>query len=116
MDSSNVIIKAGFYNELTTNINIPGLLIAEKDSSGFIWQTKLYIHPKALRSGLNNSFDIPFLKINKTASVINTFPIYTYVNGKIRNINVLAVDPIAENNSGIAILPHCFISEEIFLQ
>lgn len=116
LDSSNVIIKAGFYNELTTNINIPGLLIAEKDSSGFIWQTKLYIHPKALRSGLNNSFNIPFLKINKTASVINTFPIYTYVNGKIRNINVLAVDPIAENNSGIAILPHCFISEEIFLQ
>ncbi|MEN9571659.1 MAG: hypothetical protein RL172_2890 [Bacteroidota bacterium] len=116
MDSANVTINTRFYNELTTEINIPGILIAEKDASGIIWQTQLAVHTKAVRSGLNINFNHLFKKIQPNASRITSIPIIVFINGQLRKILPLKKDEIANSNQGIAILPHCFISQAIYLQ
>ncbi len=113
---NGVLIDVKMYNELTTEINIPGILVAEKDPAGQIWQTQLLIHNTALRSGLNISFQKKFKKIQDKAQMLRTFPITTFINGQTRQILPLQQDQTALANKGIAILPHCFMSQEIYLQ
>lgn len=109
-------LSTKYYNELTVDINIPGLLIAEKDERGRIWQVQLYKHPKSLRSGLNVSFDINIFKIQHNASIEDDVPIQTFINGKQQNALPLKIDKMANQNLGIVMLPHCFIAQEIYLQ
>ncbi len=116
LKNGNVIIKTSFYNELTTDINIPGILIAEKDDLGNIWQTQLALHKTAVRSGQNINFEVLFKEIQSTATLIKEMPITVYINGQKRNILPLIKDNIATKNNAIAILPHCFFSQEIYLQ
>ncbi len=114
--NNEVLINASMYNELTTEINIPGLLIAEKDSAGSILQTRLMLHPTALRSGLHNNFQFRFKEIAGTALIIKQNPLTVFVNGQLRNILPTQPDKTAAANNGIIVLPHCFISQEIYLQ
>lgn len=113
-DSLN--IHTNFYNELTTEINIPGILIAEKDDSGNIWQTQLALHTIAVRSGLKIDFNTHFKKIQSKALMLKDIPINFFINGQKRFVLPTQKDEIAQKNKGIAILPHCFISQEIYLQ
>jgi len=115
-NNNDVVINASMYNELTTEINIPGLLIAEKDSAGNIWQTQLVLHPTALRSGLHNNFQCRFKKISGKAVMMKQFSLTVFVNGQMRNILPTETDETASINKGIMVLPHCFISQEIYLQ
>lgn len=114
--NDSVMIKTSFYNELTTEINIPGILIAEKDAAGNIWQAQLALHRTAVRSGLNISFQHAFQKIQHKARLMKEMPILVFINGQKRNILPLQKDEIAAKNNGIVILPHCFFSQEIYLQ
>ncbi len=114
--NNQVVINAAMYNELTTDINIPGLLIAEKDSAGNIWQVKLEINIKAIRSGLSSRFLQPFKKIGGNAVMIKNYPLQLFINGQQRSATPVKKDALANANRGIAILPHCFISQEIYLQ
>jgi hypothetical protein len=114
--NNDVLINARYYNELTADINIPGILIAEKDSTGAIWQSKLSIHPTAVRSGMHIEFTKQFEKIQGQAEMIKTLPLSVFINGQPRSILPFKPDEIANRNHGIAVLPHCFISQEIYLQ
>lgn len=112
----NLLLKAIIYDELTTDLNIPGVLIAEKDFDGRIWQTQLTTFTTAIRSGLHGEFDIPFPKIQHRAKINTGLRINTYINGTQRKISPLEKDRLANQNHGISMLPHCFLSQEIYLQ
>ena len=116
LKNNKVLISTKLYNELTTEINIPGLLIAEKDSSGNILQSQLYLHSTAVRSGLHISFQTSFQKIEGKAQLVKQFPISLLINGQPRNALPVKKDETANANKGIAVLPHCFMSQEIYLQ
>ena len=116
LPGEEMLINASMYNEMTTEINIPGLLIAEKDSTGNILQTQLVLHPSALRSGLHNNFQCHFQKIAGKAMMLSNFPLTVFVNGQSRNILPTHTDETAILNHGIVVLPHSFISQEIYLQ
>lgn len=114
--NGEVTISTSFYNELTTEINIPGILIAEKDAAGTIWQTQLVLHPAAVRSGSTIRFSNRFLKIQNKAMLWKQIPIRVFINGQARTILPIQTDPMAQQNNGVSILPHCFMSQEIYLQ
>lgn len=116
LPNGEVLIKTSYYDGLTTDINIPGLLVAEKDDLGNLWQAQLHVHPTALRSGLHMEFESRLPKIQNRAKMIKDFPISVFINDQLREIRPLQKDDVATRNRGIAILPHCFISEEIYLQ
>jgi len=83
---------------------------------GNILQSQLYLHNTAVRSGLNISFQTPFQKIQGRAQLLKQFPITVFINGQLRNVLPVQKDELANANKGIAILPHCFMSQEIYLQ
>ena len=116
LSGPHILINTTMYNELTTEINIPGILIAEKDKEGTIWQASLFLHSTAIRSGLTVNFKNEFQQIQHTARLIKQFPINVFINGQPRQIKLLQKDEVANNNQGIALLPHCFMSQEIYLQ
>jgi hypothetical protein len=116
LHNDEINIHTSFYNELPTDINIPGILVAEKDAAGTIWQTQLALHPTAVRSGLSIQFNGRFTKIQHKAMLLKKIPISVFINGQLRNILPLQSDSIAQQNNGISMLPHCFISQEIYLQ
>lgn len=116
IDSNNVIIKSEFYNELATEINIPGILVAEKDEKGMIWQSKLLTHTNAVRSGLHINFQHKFKKIRLRAKRETYTPLEIFVNGQPRDLPMLRLDDIAKNKKGIIAIPHSYISQEIYLQ
>jgi hypothetical protein len=114
--NDEVVINTNMYDELTTEINIPGILIAEKDDAGTIWQVQLALHKTAVRSGLHINFQTPFKKIQHTSLILKEIPVAVFINGQLRKILDLKEDEVAIKNEGIAILPHCFFSQEIYLQ
>jgi hypothetical protein len=116
LEKENVQINTNFYNELPSEINIPGIYLAEKDDNGTIWQTKLYLHDKSIRSGLHMDFKYHLKKVQHRTTLITQIPISVFINGQIRKIRGAQKDEIANRNGGIAVLPHCFISQEIYLQ
>ncbi len=116
LGDNNVLINTKVYNELTTEINIPGILIAEKDARGTIWQTTLALHSTAVRGGLHSHFQKQFHKIQGTARLLTNLPLTVFINGQKRTILPLQKDNIATANGGIALLPHCFMAQEIYLQ
>lgn len=116
LHGNSVQIKTGMYNELSTEINIPGVLLAEKDMQGTIWQCSLLLNSSSLRSGLHSSFIHKYQKIQTSAQRMVEIPISLFINGQPRISAPLLADGVANANNGIAILPHCFINQEIFLQ
>lgn len=116
LNNDELNINTTFYNELTTEINIPGILIAEKDATGNIWQSQFALHPTALRSGMHIQFNNRFSKIQNKAKMLTQFPITVFINGQLRTILPTQIDVTAQQHNGIAVLPHCFISQEIYLQ
>lgn len=116
LGKNNLMLKTSIYDELTTDLNIPGVLIAEKDKEGKIWQAQLALFPTAIRSGLTREFNYPFKKIQQEASMMNDLFIDVYINGTQRKISPLKKDDVANKNQGISMIPHCFISQEIYLQ
>lgn len=115
-DRKQMVIETHFYNELTTEINIPGILIAEKDASGLLWNSELYLHKTAIRSGLHLDFETHFQKIQQQAIRLEHLPINVFINGQKRKILPLEKDEDANTHQGITLLPHCFMSQEIYLQ
>ena len=116
IDSNHVTIQSEFYNELATEINIPGILVAEKDKNGMIWQTKLLTHTNAVRSGLHLNFQHKFEKIGLRAKRETFIPLDIFVNGQSRKLLEMNRDDNAQKNKGISAIPHSFISQEIYLQ
>lgn len=113
---NSVAITSTIYNQLTTEINIPGVLVAEKDAKGTIWQTRLLLHHAAVRSGMHLEFQYPFKKIQQIATLVSSYPISLYINGQERKTLPVTIDRIANENKGIAVQSHCFMSQEIYLQ
>lgn len=116
LPKQDLLIQASIYNELTNEINIPGILIAEKDAQGQIWQTRLALSPAAVRSGLTTQFPVRFSIIQQSAAMLKSVPIQLFINGQPRLAMPLQPDAIANANSGISLLSHCFMSQEIYLQ
>jgi hypothetical protein len=116
LQKQDLLIQASIYNELTNEINIPGILIAEKDAQGQIWQTRLALSPAAVRSGLTTQFPVKFSKIQHSAAMLKSLPIQLFINGQPRFALPVQPDAIANANGGISLLSHCFMSQEIYLQ
>lgn len=116
VNETDVLIDVRLYNELTTEINIPGILIAEKDEGGTIWQSKLALHSTAVRSGLQTRFRESFHKIQGRAQLLKQYPITLFINGQKRKALPLQPDETARANRGIALLTHCFMAQDIYLQ
>ncbi|MCU0385662.1 MAG: hypothetical protein MUE38_06515, partial [Flavihumibacter sp.] len=112
---NQVRIDCEMYNELTTDINIPGILVAEKDTNGRIWQVQLLLHNGAVRSGLHLQFMHAFTKIQKESTLVSV-PLTVFINGQQRKVGTSQKDEVANRNQGIALLPHCFMSQELYLQ
>ncbi|SIN66115.1 hypothetical protein [Algoriphagus halophilus] len=110
--SQNTLFEASMKNPFTGEITIPGVLISEKDSLGRIVQVDLWTYPKSIRSGLEASFEIPFQKIASKSNVLNQIPIQLKINGQDRQL--LENQPTSKES--ISFLPHCFLSQEIYLQ
>ncbi|MFV0604790.1 MAG: hypothetical protein ACK5NK_03015 [Niabella sp.] len=109
-------ITTMLYNELTTDIAIPGILVAEKDAAGIIWQTKFILYSKAVRSGMSVKFISSIESIREKAIRLKNIPIDVIVNGMPRSVLPIQKDGMANKNNGIAVLPHCYIPQEIYLQ
>ncbi|WP_200977571.1 hypothetical protein [Echinicola sp. 20G] len=116
LDASQVAVKAEVTNELTTQINIPGILIAEKDKGGRIWKVELAVHQKSIRTGLKKSFTIPFERIQMHAELLDNDLISYYVNGQKRAHFQPVIDESANRHLGISIMSHGFLANEIYLQ
>lgn len=116
MKDDSIEILVNMYNELASDINIPGVLIAEKDPQGILWQTKLIVHPAAVRSGLHIDFNHTLKKIQGKARLMNHIPLQIFINGQLRQKLPLQKDEEANKYGGIVLKPHCFISQEIYLQ
>jgi hypothetical protein len=111
-----ILIHGKIFNELTTELTIPGILMAEKDEAGIIWQTKLAVFTPAVRSGLSMNFQQSFSAIQKQALRMVQYPISLFINGQSRSALPVQRDEIAGMNRGLAVIPHCFLSQEIYLQ
>jgi hypothetical protein len=113
----SVVIHTAMYNELTVDINVPGLLIAEKDKNGNIWRVGFQVATTSIRTGLTRKFDFPFRKMQAVSEKIEKYPISIYVNGQLRSSRFMVLpDKDANANQGIAVMPNSFISSEIYLQ
>lgn len=112
---NQVMIHSRMYNELTTEINIPGILAAEKDSTGIIWQVRLFLHTSGLRSGLHVAFQHPMHTIQGSALRLTQFPVSLFINGQPRPLLPVPYDGEGQRSAGIVVLPHCFINEAIYL-
>ncbi len=95
---NQVIIDTKIYNELISEINIPGILITEKDTLGRIWQVKLHLHPKAVRSGLEIKIQQKFEKIQNQCELIENVPIILQINGQLRTVLGFESDSISNSN------------------
>jgi hypothetical protein len=116
LGNHKVQINTTLYNELTTEINIPGILVAEKDQDGTIWQSQLLLHGTAVRSGMHIDFQHTLQQIQNKAVLLKQIPLHAFINGQPRQIMPIQHDNLAKKNNGIALLSHCFVSQEIFLQ
>lgn len=112
---SQVEVNVEYYNEFTTEVNIPAVLITEKDSAGVVWQTQLNMHTNAVRSGMHASASHVLEKIQHNAILVDQVPVLLKINGKERKRMPLLADEVANNNLGVAIQTHCFISDPIYL-
>lgn len=110
--SQTSLFEAAMKNPFTNEITIPGVLISEKDSLGRIVQVDLWTYPKSIRSGLEASFEIPFQKIASKSNVLNQIPIQLKINGQDRQL----LENQTTSKESISFLPHCFLSQEIYLQ
>lgn len=110
--SQNTLFEASMKNPFTGEITIPGVLISEKDSLGRIVQVDLWTYPKSIRSGLEASFEIPFQKIASKSKILNQIPIQLKINGQDRQL----LENQTTFKESISFLPHCFLSQEIYLQ
>ncbi|MFC5624358.1 hypothetical protein [Algoriphagus winogradskyi] len=111
-----MLFEASMKNPFTVEITIPGVLISEKDDLGRILQVDLWTYPKSIRSGLEGNFEIPFQKIGSNSKVLTHLPIELQINGQRRQMldELPASQP--SPNERISLLPHCFLSQEIYLQ
>jgi hypothetical protein len=109
--NNQIHILSNFYNELSTEINIPGYIIAEKNNEGQLVQVNLNAFKTAIRSGLHRDFESDVTSISNTATVQQHVPTKVFINGQERNIPT-----IEKSFDTITIIPHCFISQEIYLQ
>jgi hypothetical protein len=116
LGDDSLMVKTNIYNQITADINIPGLLIAEKDKDGRIWQSQLQLSTTAIRSGLNGNINFKLKKIQRLAQINKNIPLNVYINGSKRQISALEIDPLANQNQGISVISHSFISQEIYLQ
>jgi hypothetical protein len=111
-----VLFEATMKNPFTVEITIPGVLISEKDSLGRIVQVELWTYPKSIRSGLEGRFEIPFRKLGSKSTLITHIPIGLQINGQKRQLLESSPGNQPFPNERISLLPHCFLSQEIYLQ
>lgn len=113
--ASQFVINCTMYNELTIEINIPGVLLAEKNESGDITQVATITHTKSLRSGLHEQFSFKWPSIAKKVD-IKSVPINLFINGQPRKVIPYSTKDSSDFKNTLSILPHCFLSPEIYLQ
>lgn len=111
----SLTIHTEFQNRITFDINIPGLLIAHKNTFHEIIAVELGLNDIALRSGYNRSCEFPLAKKNTYISKEDCVPLSIEINGTprfIKNIDEQDLDPYPQ----ISILQHSFIGNEFYLQ
>ncbi len=99
-------LELKLFNDLPTNINVPGILIAERNKNGQLVNVKTHLHKTAVRSAQHLTFKYTYKK--ETTEVI-TQSLKLFVNGAERN-----VDNSLNKNKSLDILPHSFIAEELY--
>lgn len=107
---SNTVKEASIdlkmFNDLPTNINVPGILIAERNANGKLVNVKTHLHKRAVRSAQHLSFTYDYKKVN--AQVLN-LPLKLMVNGTERKL-----DKSLNTDKLLDIIPHSFIAEELY--
>lgn len=113
LDCNSEEFTVEFYNELSSDINIPGLLMVKYDEGGYVSDVKTQIFNDAVRSGLHGEFTATFSNSESGAAKRINLPIELFINGTPRENYVPEDDSL---HCKLILLPHCFIGQEIFLQ
>jgi len=103
------------YNELANRINIPGVLLEERDAHGTIVQVQTILGDRAVASGQHIAFTRAVSPASGWVRKDTRVPLRIWVNNRLRelqpNDSLGALDAI----SGFRLYPHCFIGEELYL-
>ncbi|WP_245579247.1 glycosyltransferase family 39 protein [Algoriphagus mannitolivorans] len=105
-------LEVSIANPLSVEITIPGVMMSERDSLGRVLNVEIGVHPASIRSGLAKTFQLEFPRLGSKAKVLEDFPVSLRINGQ----NRLLVNKSWNQDYPIQILPHSFISPEIYLQ
>ncbi len=100
-------IELNMFNNLPVDMNIPGILIAERNEIGQLVNVKTQLYDKSIRSAQHLDFKHTY---KKTTATLYDQPIALYINGAQRQI-----DTPLNSAKGLNIVPHCFISQTIYL-
>ena len=115
IEKGKINVDCSMYNELTTEINVPGVLLAEKNTDGKIVQVETVTHTNSIRSGLSEKFSFSMPSVAQKVVKMN-IPTTLFINGQLRSIATENAKKSVEPSNAISLLPHCFISQEIYLQ
>jgi hypothetical protein len=108
-----ILLKGEMYNPLTLEITIPGLLYCLKDTKDRVLEVGLWVHKRAIKSGVSEVFDIQINKSKNKRFVRNDIPIDLILNGEVTQPK-MGLNKIGRGN--FSLLTHCFFSQEIYLQ
>jgi len=103
--NNSIDLAIKMFNNLPTDINIPGIIIAERNTNGQLLNVETHLHKTAVRSAQHLAFNHEY---KKSKASISALPIIAFVNGSERKVET------SMNTKNIDVLPHCFISQAIY--
>ena len=103
---TEVDLQLKMFNNLPTDINIPGIIIAERNTNGQLINIETHLHSTAVRSAQHIAFNYNYKKAKVTVSDL---PLALFVNGATRMLESNRV-----NAKSLEVLPHCFISQAVY--
>ena len=113
--SDSMNINLTMENKITFDLNIPGILVAQKNEYDQITGVDLLLHDNAIRSGYNRNCNFQIAKNTSQIKLDELIPINIFINGTPRAVKD-SIESILEPYPQISILQHSFIGNEFYLQ
>ena len=105
-----------FYNDMVSDITIPGVMIAHRNESGQIIDTELMLFNNSIGSGLSRKYTFFIQDQVLQSKIITHVPIKLFINNQERIRNVMRLKDTLSPIPRYSFLPHCFMAKEIYLQ
>jgi hypothetical protein len=105
-----------FYNDMVSDITIPGVMIAHRNESGQIIDTELMLFNNSIGSGLSRKYTFFIQDQVLQSKIITHVPIKLFINNQERIRNVMRLKDTLLPIPRYSFLPHCFMAKEIYLQ